>query len=197
MARRRKCGHVTRGPQDAARSTPGQTTPVRSHYEERIAADNDQGRERLARYCTRPAFALARIELLPDGRIVYLLKTPRRGRTHRVMCAMEFMARLAALIPLPKIPLVRYQGVFAPRSSLRSPVTPKPPARAAKPEPCPGHVPRPGAPASPAPAPALPASPALASAGAATPHTWSSSASRSSRLGAWWNRCRRSVDSEA
>ncbi|WP_437854621.1 transposase [Sorangium sp. So ce363] len=144
------------------------------------------------RYCTRTAFALDRIELMPDGRIAYLLKTPRRGRTHRVMSPTEFMARLAALIPTPKLPLVRYHGVFAPRSSLRSPATPKPPARAAKPEPCPGHVPRPAAPA-PAPAPA-PASPAPASAGAATPHTWSS---RSSRLGAWWNRCRRSVGSEA
>ncbi|WP_437598606.1 transposase [Sorangium sp. So ce590] len=65
---------------------------------------------------------------------------------------MEFMARLAALIPPPKIPLVRYHGVVAPRSSWRSLVTPKPPARAATPESCPGHVPRPAAPASPAPA---------------------------------------------
>ncbi|WP_437905481.1 transposase [Sorangium sp. So ce327] len=190
-SRRRNCGHVTRGPQSAARQTRGQTTPVRSHYEERIAADDDQGRERLVRHCTRLAFALARIELLPDGRIVYLLKTPRRGRTHRVTCAMEFMARHAAWIPPPKIPLVTYHGVFGPRSSLRSAVTPKPLARAAKPEPCPGHVPRP---AAPAPASPAPAPPAPASAGAATPHTWSS---RSSRLGAWWNRCRRFVDSEA
>ncbi|WP_437713199.1 transposase [Sorangium sp. So ce448] len=188
-SRRRNCGHVTRGPQGAARQTRGQTTPVRSHYEERIAADDDQGRERLVRHCTRPAFA--RIELLPDGRIVYLLKTPRRGRTHRVTCAMEFMARHAACIPPPEIPLVRDHGVFAPRSSLRSLVTPKPLARAAEPEPCPGHVPRPAAPAPTSPAPA---SPARASAGAATPHTWSS---RSSRLGAWWNRSRRSVGSEA
>ncbi|WP_437982811.1 transposase [Sorangium sp. So ce117] len=135
---------------------------------------------------SRPAFALDRIELLSNGRIAYLLKTRRRGRIHRVMSPMEFMARLAAFIPPPKIPLVRYHGVFALRSSLRSPVTPNPPARAAKPEPCPGHVPRPAAPA--------PASPARASAGAATPHTWSS---RSSRLGAWWNRSRRSVGSEA
>jgi hypothetical protein len=78
------------------------------HCAMRIAADDDQGHERLVRYCTRPAFALDRIEVLPDGRIAYLLKTPRRGRTHRVMSPMEFMARLAALIPPPKIPLVRY-----------------------------------------------------------------------------------------
>jgi hypothetical protein len=71
------------------------------HCAVRIAADDDQGRERLVRYCSRPAFALDRIELLPEGRIAYLLKTPRRGRTHRVMSPMEFTARLAALIPPP------------------------------------------------------------------------------------------------
>ena len=92
------------------------------HCAVRIAADDGgrrSARERLVRYCSRPAFALDRIELLPDGRIAYLLKTPRRGRTHRVMSPMEFMARLAALIPPPKIPLVRYHGGFAPRSSWR------------------------------------------------------------------------------
>jgi hypothetical protein len=90
------------------------------HCAVRIAADDDAGRERLVRYCTRPPFALDRIELLRDGRIAYLLKAPRKGRTHRVMTPMDFMARLAALVPPPKIPLVRYHGVFAPRSSWRA-----------------------------------------------------------------------------
>jgi len=35
----------------------------------RLAADDDAGRERLARYCARPPFALDRIEVLRDGRI--------------------------------------------------------------------------------------------------------------------------------
>nr|WP_233561666.1 transposase [Sorangium cellulosum] len=72
---------------------------------------------------------------------------------------MELIARLAALIPPPKIPLVRYHGVFAPRSSWRSLVTPKPPARAAKSEPCAGHAPLPAAPAPASPAPASPCAP--------------------------------------
>jgi hypothetical protein len=33
---------------------------------------------------------------LRDGRIGYVLKVPRKGRTHRVMTPVEFMARLAA-----------------------------------------------------------------------------------------------------
>jgi hypothetical protein len=122
------------------------------HCAVRIAKGDDQGRERLVRYCARPPFALDRIEVLSDGRVSYLLKGPRRGRTHRVMTPMEFMARLAVLIPPPKIPTVRYHGVFAPRSSWRALVTPKPPHKAAKPKPCAEQAP--GAPASPAPAPA-------------------------------------------
>ncbi|XYI00082.1 hypothetical protein ACMHYB_10165 [Sorangium sp. So ce1128] len=39
------------------------------HYAVRIAADDDRGRERLVRYCTRPPLALDRIEVLRDGRI--------------------------------------------------------------------------------------------------------------------------------
>ena len=46
------------------------------HCAVRIAADEDTGRERLARYCTRPPFALDRIELLRDGRVAYLLSVP-------------------------------------------------------------------------------------------------------------------------
>src|SRR5215468_723359 len=103
------------------------------HCAVRIEADDDVGRERLVRYCTRPPFALDRIEVLKDGRIVYRVKTPRRGRTHRVMTPMDFMARLAALVPPAYVPMVRYHGVFASRSTWRSLVTPKPPPPTAKP----------------------------------------------------------------
>jgi len=106
------------------------------HCAVRLAGDDVEGRERLVRYCTRPPFALDRIEVLRDGRIAYRMKVPRRGHTHRVMTPMEFMARLAALLPPPKIPFVRYHGVFASRSSWRPLVTPKPPPEAAKPKPC-------------------------------------------------------------
>jgi hypothetical protein len=73
-----------------------------------LAADDDKGRERLLRYCARPAFALEHIEPMKDGRIAYLMKTPRRGSTHRVMTPVEFLGRLAILVPPPRYPLVRY-----------------------------------------------------------------------------------------
>lgn len=133
------------------------------HCAVRIEAEDDQGRERLVRYCTRPPFALDRLTVLRDGRIAYELETPRRGSTHRVMTPMNFMARLAAFILPPRIPFVRYHGVFASRSSWRRLVTPKPPPNASKPKPShaapPASPPAPLAPAPPAPAPP----PALAS----------------------------------
>ena len=62
----------------------------------RIEANDDEGRERLCRYCARPSFALDRISVLPDGSIAYRLKYPTRGKTHRIMTPVEWMARLAA-----------------------------------------------------------------------------------------------------
>lgn len=104
------------------------------HCAVRIAKDDDEGRERLIRYCARPPFALSRIEVMKDGRIAYRIKTPRRGSTHRVMTPMEWMGRLAILIPPPYFPLTRYHGVFAARSSWRALVTPKPPASLVRPK---------------------------------------------------------------
>ncbi len=44
----------------------------------RIERDDDEGRERLVRYCARPTFALDRIEPMKDGRVAYRMKTLRR-----------------------------------------------------------------------------------------------------------------------
>jgi hypothetical protein len=54
-----------------------------------------------------------------DGRVAYQLQRPwRRGETHRVMDPVELLARLSALIPPPRHPLLRFHGVLAPHSSL-------------------------------------------------------------------------------
>ena len=85
-----------------------------------------EGLERLLRYGARPPFSLERISILPDGRIAYLLRKPRRnGATHLVLDPLHFFARIASLIPPPRYPLVRLAGVFAPHSSWRAAVVPK------------------------------------------------------------------------
>src|SRR5690606_35395177 len=46
------------------------------------------------------------------------------GTTHVVFEPLDFLARLAALVPPPRIHLTRFHGVFAPASRLRGAVTP-------------------------------------------------------------------------
>lgn len=95
------------------------------HAGVRVAAGDSAGLERLARYCARPAVSLERLSLLPDGRLAYRVKWARRGGpTHRIMTPLEFLARLAALLPPPRHPLVRFHGVLAPHSPWRSSVVP-------------------------------------------------------------------------
>jgi hypothetical protein len=106
------------------------------HAGVRIAAGDDMGRERLARYGARPPLALDRLRRLPDGRVAYRVKYARRGAAkHRVMTAMELMARLSALVPPPRYPLVRFHGVLAPRSSWRRDVIPSAPSTRPRREP--------------------------------------------------------------
>jgi hypothetical protein len=81
--------------------------------------------ERLCRYVSRPPVAVDRIALTSSGQVRYTLKTPYRdGTTHIVLEPLDFMARLAALVPPPRMHLTRFHGVFAPHSKLRAAVTP-------------------------------------------------------------------------
>jgi len=90
-----------------------------------VSARDRLGRERLFRYCARPPLSLERLSVLPDGRIAYRLRRPRRAsETHRIMSPEQFLARLVALIPPPRHPLLRYYGAFAPNSPWRSKVVP-------------------------------------------------------------------------
>jgi len=80
----------------------------------------------------RPAGAGATAPLhhLPGaGQVVLKLKTPwRDGTTHLVMSPLEFMQRLAALVPRPRLHLIRFHGVLAPNAKLRELVVPQQPA---------------------------------------------------------------------
>ena len=59
------------------------------------------------------------------GQVVLKLKTPwRDGTTHIVMSPLEFMQRLAALVPRPRLHLIRFHGVLAPNAKLRAMVVP-------------------------------------------------------------------------
>jgi hypothetical protein len=84
-------------------------------------ADQRDKLERLCRYVSRPAVAIERLSLTAQGLIRYALKTPYRdGTTHVIFEPLDFLARLAALVPSPAVNLTRYHGVFAPNHRLRA-----------------------------------------------------------------------------
>ncbi|MBA2593546.1 MAG: transposase [Gammaproteobacteria bacterium] len=114
-------------------------TPVRCadaqgfslHAEVCCAAHERKKLEHLCRYITRPAIANERLALNRAGQVVLTLKTPYRdGTTHIVMSPLEFMQRLAALIPRPRLHLIRFHGVLAPNARLRPEIIPSVPLNA-------------------------------------------------------------------
>ena len=77
--------------------------------------------ERLCRTLTRPAIANERLSRNGKGQVLLQLKSPwRDGTTHIVMSPLEFMQRLAALVPRPRLHLIHFHGVLAPNAGLRA-----------------------------------------------------------------------------
>ncbi len=101
---------------------------VSLHAGVRMAADDRRGLEQLCRYITRPAISNERLSVNRAWHIVLRLKTAwRDGTSHHVTAPMEFMQRLAALVPRPRLHLIRFHGVLAPGAKLRKAVVPIPP----------------------------------------------------------------------
>ena len=103
----------------------------------RCGAHQRKELERLCRYITRPAIAIERLKRDGAGDVVLQLKSAwRDGTTHIRMSPLEFMQRLAALVPRPRLHLIRFQGVLAPNAGLRAAIVPGP----AKSEPADEHA---------------------------------------------------------
>ena len=69
--------------------------------------------------------AVPRLSLSSTGKVLYTLKTPYRdGTTQVAFDPVDFIARLSALVPKPRINLTRYHGVLAPNHRWRGRVTP-------------------------------------------------------------------------
>ena len=95
------------------------------HAGVRCAMNQRKELEHLCRYITRPAIANERLTLNSAGKVVLTLKTPYRdGTTHIVLSPLEFMQRLAALVPRPRLNLIRFHGVLAPNAKLRAEIIP-------------------------------------------------------------------------
>ena len=95
------------------------------HAEVCCAAHQRKKLEHLCRYITRPAIANERLTLNRAGEVVLQLKSPYHdGTTHIVMSPLEFLQRLAALVPRPRLHLIRFHGVLAPNAKLRPAIIP-------------------------------------------------------------------------
>ena len=83
--------------------------------------------ERLLRYTARGAVTLERLAEDAHGDLVYTFTRPwSDGTTGITLSPLELLENLAALVPLPRVHLVRYGGCLAPHSGLRSTITPTP-----------------------------------------------------------------------
>ena len=77
------------------------------HAAVRVQAHDRKRLEQLCRYITRPSLSDERVQLNAAGQVELKLKTPwRDGTTHLVMSPLEFMQRLAALVPRPWLHLI-------------------------------------------------------------------------------------------
>jgi len=82
------------------------------HADRLVEADDREALERLCRYGARSPIAHHRLSTDAQGRVVLSLRKPLRdGRAQLAFTPMEFLRRLAALIPPPRVHLTRYHGL--------------------------------------------------------------------------------------
>ena len=91
-----------------------------------MEASKRQSLERLIRYVARSSTPLSRLYLMDNGSIRLRLKTPYHdGTSHIVFIPMEFLEKLMALVPRPRINSIRFHGILASHAKLRFLVVPK------------------------------------------------------------------------
>jgi hypothetical protein len=97
------------------------------HANTQVPAHRRDQLERLIRYTARGAVSLERLTQDINGELVYTFTHPwSDGTTGIRLSPLELLEKLAALVPLPRMHLVRYGGCLAPHSHLRGAIVPTP-----------------------------------------------------------------------
>jgi Putative transposase len=83
-----------------------------------VPAGQRERLERVCRYALRPPVTPERLCMTGEGQVRLQLRQPwRDGTTHLVFDPVEFLGRLAVLVPRPRINLILYHGGLAPRAA--------------------------------------------------------------------------------
>jgi len=97
------------------------------HANTQVPAHRRDQLERLIRYTARGAVALERLGEDAHGDLIYTFTRPwSDGTTGITLSPLELLEKLAAIVPLPRVHLVRYAGCLAPHSKLRDAIIPTP-----------------------------------------------------------------------
>jgi hypothetical protein len=97
------------------------------HAHTHIPAHRRDQLECLIRYTARGAVSLERLTQDAHGDLIYTFTHPwSDGTTGIRLAPLELLEKLAALVPLPHVHLVRYGGCLAPHSHLRGAIRPTP-----------------------------------------------------------------------
>jgi hypothetical protein len=97
------------------------------HANTAIPAHRRDQLEQLIRYTARGAVSLERLQEDANGELIYTFTHPwSDGTTGIRLAPLELLEKLAALVPLPHVHLVRYGGCLAPHSHLRGAIIPTP-----------------------------------------------------------------------
>jgi hypothetical protein len=97
------------------------------HANTQVPAHRRDQLERLLRYTARGAVSLERLTQDANGDLLYTFTHPwSDGTTGIRLSPLELLEKLAALVPLPRVHLVRYGGCLAPHSHLRGAIIPTP-----------------------------------------------------------------------
>lgn len=98
---------------------------VSLHANVAVPARDRRRLEKLCRYIARPPVSTERLSKLTSGQLLYRLKRKwRDGTTHVVFEPLELVEKLAAIVPPPRVHMVRYHGVLAPRARGRRQIVP-------------------------------------------------------------------------
>ena len=98
------------------------------HANTSVLAHKKEDLEKLCRYVARPPIAEMRLKEVADGGVIYRFKKEwSDGTTAVYFTPLEFIEKLVALIPEPRIHLTRFHGVLAPHHRFRNQIVPKKP----------------------------------------------------------------------